>query len=124
MGLIAIVDDSRLARTFNAAALKKLGHEILQVEPTSLGTVLGILRERKPDLLLMDYLMPDCPGPALARACFEDEVLGDMKLVMLTAHREEEEVHGDLEMLGVKCILHKPADPKAIEEVINALMGA
>ena len=123
MGLIAIVDDSRLARTFNAAALKKLGHELLQVEPTSLGTVLGILRERKPDLLLMDYLMPDCPGPALARACFEDEVLGEMKLVMLTAHWEED-VRAELEMLGVACILHKPADPKSIEEAVADLMGS
>ena len=120
--MIAIVDDSRLARTFNAAALKKLGHDLVEVDPTSMGDVLAVLREKKPDLMLMDYLMPNCPGPKLVRACHEDSALGSMKIVLLTAHHEDD-VHDGLEKLGVQRILHKPVDPKAIEEAISHLLS-
>jgi CheY-like chemotaxis protein len=123
MALIAIVDDSRLARTFNAAALKKLGHDLLEIDPTSMGDVLTVLRERKPDLLLMDYLMPNCPGPKLVRACHEDKNLEGMKIALLTAHHEDD-IHDGLEKLGVQCVLHKPVDPKSIEEAIANLLGS
>jgi CheY-like chemotaxis protein len=123
MALIAIVDDSRLARTFNAAALKKLGHELLEVDPASMGEVLAVLREHKPDLLLMDYLMPNCPGPKLVRACHEDPALEGMKIVLLTAHREDD-IQDGLEKLGVQRILHKPVDPQTIQEVVSHLLDA
>ncbi len=122
MALIAIVDDSRLARTFNAAALKKLGHDLVELDPTSMGDVLAVLRERKPDLLLMDYLMPNCPGPKLVRACHEDAALEGMKIILLTAHREDD-VQDGLEKLGVQRILHKPVDPQAIQEAVSHLLG-
>ena len=122
MALIAIVDDSRLARTFNAAALKRLGHELVAIEPTSLGDVLAELRERRPDLLLMDYLMPNCPGPKLVRACHDSPDLEGVKILLLTAHREEE-VLEHLERLGVLRILHKPVDPKTLEEAVVQLLG-
>lgn len=121
MALIAIVDDSRLARTFNAAALKRLGHDLLEVEPRSLGEVLGILRERRPKLLLMDYLMPECPGPQLVRACYEDPNLQGMQVVLLTAHREDD-VRERLQDLGVKRILLKPVNPKVLEETVSQLL--
>jgi CheY-like chemotaxis protein len=121
MALIAIVDDSKLARVFNAAALKKLGHELLEIEPVSLFDVLGILKQKKPDLMLVDYLMPNCPGASLVRACHEDPALSQIKVIMLTAHREEE-IQGRLTNLGVQHVLHKPVDPKVLEEAVTHLL--
>jgi CheY-like chemotaxis protein len=122
MALIAIVDDSKLARVYNAAALKKLGHELLEIEPISLFEVLGILKERRPDLMVVDYLMPGCPGPSLVRACHEDASLAGVKVVMLTAHHEEE-IQTRLLNLGVQCVLHKPVDPKMLEDAVSRLLG-
>ncbi|MBI4911118.1 MAG: response regulator [Acidobacteria bacterium] len=123
MALIAIVDDSRLARTFSAAALKKLGHETVEIEPLSVFAVLAALKERKPDLLVVDFLMPGCPGQSVVRGCHEDPDLKDLKIVLLTAHREEE-AQQRLENLGVQKVLHKPVDPKVLEEAVAALLGA
>lgn len=122
MALIAIVDDSKLARVFSAAALKKLGHELLEIEPTSLFGVLGVLKERRPDVMVVDYLMPGCPGPSLVRACHEDPELSGIKVVMLTAHHEEE-VQGRMANLGVQAVLHKPVDPKVLEGAVAGLLG-
>lgn len=123
MALIAIVDDSKLARVFNAAALKKLGHDLLEIDPVSLFEVLGILKERRPELMVVDYLMPGCPGPSLVRACHEDPDLAAIKVIMLTAHHEDE-IQGRLVNLGVQDLLHKPVDPKVLEETVTRLLGA
>ena len=45
MPRIAIVDDSRLARAFAAAALRAKGHEVVEIEPNSLFEILRVLRE-------------------------------------------------------------------------------
>ena len=122
MALIAIVDDSKLARVFNAAALKKLGHELLEIEPVSLFGVLGTLKETTPDVMIVDYLMPGCPGPSLIRACHEDASLASIKVIMLTAHHEEE-ILNRMVNLGVQHVLHKPVDPKVLEETVTQLLA-
>ncbi len=123
MALIAIVDDSKLARVYNAAALKKLGHELLEIEPSSLFEVLGVLKERTPDVMVVDYLMPGCPGPSLVRACHEDASLAGVKVIMLTAHHEED-IQARLANLGVQCVLHKPVDPAVLEDAVTRLLEA
>lgn len=122
MALIAIVDDSKLARVFNAAALRKLGHELLEIEPVSLFGVLGALKETTPDVMIVDYLMPGCPGPSLVRACHEDQSLASIKVILLTAHHEEE-ILNRMVNLGVQHVLHKPVDPKVLEETVTRLLA-
>lgn len=122
MTLIAIVDDSRLARAFAAACLRQSGHEVLEVEPTSLGEVLEKLRERSPSLLILDQAMPTFSGSSLVRACFEDEVLASLKVVMLTAHHDID-LEGRMEKLGVHAVLHKPIGPSDLNRVVAALVA-
>lgn len=123
MTRIAIVDDSRLARTFALTVLRKAGHEAFEIDPLSIFEVLKVLREAPPAILLMDYLMPGCPGNSLVRACHEDPVLKEMKIIVCTAHRDEE-VKERLDRLGVAAFLHKPLDPAALLGIVEALASA
>lgn len=118
MARIAIVDDSRLARTFAAAALKGQGHESIDIDPTSLFGVLESLKEEKPDAMVVDWLMPLCPAQSLIRACREDEALQGMRIVVLTAHRDDE-VLGRLERFGVSHVLLKPVAPEALAALVK-----
>jgi len=113
MGKIVIVDDSRLARTFTASVLKKLGHTVEEVDPTSIFDVLKALKESRPELLIMDFLMPNCPGTSLARVCHEDADLCDMKTIVLTAHHDDD-VTNRLIAMGVSEVLFKPVDAKEL----------
>jgi DNA-binding response OmpR family regulator len=122
MARIAIVDDSRLARTFAASALRGHRHEVREIEPTSLFSVLETLKSYRPDLVIVDYLMPLCPGLSLIRACTEDEHLAQMRILVLTAHREEEAI-GLLEGMGVRLCLHKPVAPEALLEAVKRVLG-
>jgi len=104
MAKIVIVDDSRLARTFTASCLKKLDHEVELAEPSSIFDVVKVLKELKPDLLVMDFLMPNCPGTSLAKVVGEDADLKAMRTIVLTAHHDEEVV-ARLKSLGVAEVL-------------------
>jgi DNA-binding response OmpR family regulator len=122
MGRIMIVDDSHLARTYTAACLRKQGHEVQEVDPTSIFEVLKEVKAARPDLLIMDYLMPNCPGTSLARVCHEDADLGTMRVLMLTAHRDEE-VTRRLMNLGVAEVMFKPFEPQALVDTVAAILG-
>ena len=121
MGKITIVDDSRLARTFTAASLKKGGHEVAEVDPTSIFDVLKILKENPPDLLIMDFLMPHCPGTSLARVCHEDADLKAMRTLVLTAHRDDD-VTARLKSMGVAGVMFKPFEPAALLDQVKLIL--
>jgi DNA-binding NarL/FixJ family response regulator len=123
MSRIAIVDDSRLIRVFAAAALKASGYETVEVEPTSLGGVLRVLRESQVDLLLADCLMPGCPGENLIKACREDAVLHDLPILVLSAHRDEASLLR-MQQLGISGFLAKPMEASVLAaKVDEALAG-
>jgi len=122
MGKIMIVDDSRLARTFTAACLRKQGHDVQEVDPTSIFDVLKAAKEALPDLLIMDFLMPNCPGTSLARVCHEDSDLRAMKVLVLTAHRDSD-VTTRLLNMGVADVMFKPFEPQALVDTVASILG-
>ncbi len=117
MARIAVVDDSRLARTFAVAALRGAGHEVFEVDPTSLFGVMETLKGEAPDLMVVDYLMPLCPAQSLIRACREDEALKGMRIVVLTAHRDMEALDR-LDSFGVSQVVLKPVAPEALAVIV------
>jgi len=122
MALIAVVDDSRLARTFAASCLRKAGHEVMEIDPVSIFEVLKVMRENPPQLLVMDYLMPGCPGASLVRVCREDPTLAAMPILVITAHHDEE-IQERLERMGSLGFLHKPYEPLIILEAVEQLLA-
>jgi CheY-like chemotaxis protein len=123
MARIAIVDDSRLARVFAAGALRAAGHEPVEVNPVSLFEVLKVLRDDPVDLLVMDFLMPECPGESLVRACREDAALRDLPILVLSAHRDETTLVR-LQLLRISGFMLKPLDPPTlVAKVAEALAG-
>jgi len=123
MARIAIVDDSRLARTFTVSCLKKLGHDLVEIDPTGIFDVLKTLKENPPNVLLMDYLMPNCPGMSLVRTVREDALLKEAKIVVISAHRDDE-IQDRLTHLGADAFLHKPFEPQSLVDLVQTLLPA
>jgi CheY-like chemotaxis protein len=119
---IAIVDDSKLARVFAAAALRKAGHEVLLIEPESLQTTLDALVEGAPDLLLLDHAMPAFQGPSLVRACFQHPELSRIRVIILTAFHDEA-IADRMAKLGVDQVLHKPIPHEALTGAVEAVLA-
>lgn len=122
MPRIAIVDDSRLVRAFAAGALRAKGYEAMEVEPTSLFAVLKVLHESPVDLLLVDFLMPECPGESLVRAVREDAVLRELPILVVSAHRDDI-ILQSMQQLGISGFLLKPVDASTLVAKVAEAIG-
>jgi DNA-binding response OmpR family regulator len=80
---ILYIDDERPALDLISQALKLAGLEMTGVLSGEKGLVL--MRERKPDLVLLDLMMPHISGWDIYRAMKSDETLVDVPVIIITA---------------------------------------
>ncbi len=100
-GVVAVVDDSRMARTYHATCLRKFGFRPVEVEPAELLATRRALEEIRPDLVMLDYAMPAFNGDALLRAIRATESMKETPVLVVTSHQEAD-LEGRLEnFLGV-----------------------
>ena len=64
---ILIVDDSRLLRISNERTLMKAGYEVITAADGEEGLRLAI--ESKPDLVVLDMMLPKLSGPRYCASC-------------------------------------------------------
>jgi two-component system, OmpR family, phosphate regulon response regulator PhoB len=87
MARILVIEDEADIRQVLDYNLKSAGHEVLEAARGSDG--LRLLREREPDLVLLDLMLPDMPGTEVCRAIKDNPATRALPVVMLTARGEE-----------------------------------
>ena len=85
---VLIVDDEAPIREMIAVALEMAGYECLEAENAQQAH--AMILDRKPDMVLLDWMMPGTSGIDLARRLRKDEVTADIPLIMLTAKTDED----------------------------------
>lgn len=113
-----IVDDSRAMRSIVSRIVKQLGYEI--TEATDGKDALGRLAEAKPDLILVDWNMPEMNGLEFVRAVRSDPGHAAMRIVMVTTESEIVRVQEALES-GADEYLMKPFTKEALIEKLILL---
>ena len=84
---------------------------------------LSLLEKEKPDLVLMDIIMPELDGFETFRMMLEKEALADIPVVFLTS-KEEEDVKEKCLAEGAKAYVTKPFSPKDLKQTIGDLLDA
>ncbi|WP_301102102.1 response regulator [Propionivibrio sp.] len=79
-------------------------------------------REEKPDLILLDVMMPKMNGFDLCQALRADHDLDDMRILMLSAKGRETEVSKGLG-LGADAYVTKPFSTKELVLQVRSLLG-
>ncbi len=87
MPRILVIEDERDLQQILAYNLRREGHEVLQALDGSEG--LRTARAHKPDLVLLDLMLPDLPGTEVCKALKADPSTRDIPVLMLTAKGEE-----------------------------------
>ena len=82
MGKILLVDDDKDMLTLSSMWLKKTGHEVVSV--TSGKEALDYLKTDKPDLIILDYAMPEMDGPAVFKAITADDETKNIPVLFRT----------------------------------------
>ena len=81
---------------------------------------LSEIKAYSPDLLITDIEMPQCPGESLVRAVREDPIMKDLRILMVTAHSDPEQV-ARLSRWGLCGYLVKPIGPEMLQQAVQDL---
>lgn len=82
---------------------------------------LDLIKKEKPDLALLDIMMPNKDGLSVTEDIRADQQLDSMGIIMLTAKGTEEDIVKGLE-LGADDYITKPFKPKELVARIKALL--
>ena len=80
-----------------------------------------ILADKNPDLVLLDWMLPDISGPDIIKKIRNNDVQQDIPILMLTARAEEADKIKGLD-LGADDYMTKPVSLKELDARIKALI--
>jgi two-component system phosphate regulon response regulator PhoB len=84
---------------------------------------MGRIRALKPDLVLLDVMLPEVSGYEICRTVRLDKTLGDVKILMMTARGSVIERRKGM-ALGADGFISKPFDLKELRNEVRRLLGA
>jgi two-component system phosphate regulon response regulator PhoB len=116
---ILIVEDERAIREMIAFSLRRAGFDVAEAEDTRAAR--AQIADRRPDLVLVDWMLPDQSGLELTRALKKDKDTRELPVIMLTARAEEQDKVTGLEG-GADDYVTKPFSPRELLARINAVL--
>ena len=117
--LILIVDDNPTNLDILQARLTAHNYEILTAKDGEAG--LAMAKEKKPDLILLDIMMPKMDGIEVCRRLRADPSLPFMPIIMVTAKADSRDVVAGLEAGGDE-YLTKPVDHAALVARVKSML--
>ncbi|MDF0675106.1 MAG: SpoIIE family protein phosphatase [Nitrospira sp.] len=116
---VLVVDDEPTARVALAARLKRLGYRVIEAGDGKAG--LEVLRRERPDLTILDWLMPEMDGPSFCELVRRDPELLSSQILMMTSHDQPEQIAEGLAR-GADDFLSKAASKYEITARVQAGM--
>ncbi len=117
--LILIVEDEPAIRQMIAFGLRRAGFEVR--EAVDYRQAREALADERPDLVLVDWMLPDMSGLELTRTLKRDRETRELPVIMLTARAEEADKVTGLES-GADDYVTKPFSPRELIARINAVL--
>ncbi len=119
--LVMLVDDSDVLRKITVFNLKKNGYEV--VEATNGEEALEKLKSGiKPDLMLLDIMMPKMDGFTVLKHLKENDEWKDIPVIVLTAKGGEDDEKTALS-LGATRVMTKPFSPIQLIQEVKRVIG-
>ncbi|RJX33747.1 MAG: response regulator [Oxalobacter sp.] len=115
---ILVVDDSPTERYFMTDLLVKNGYSVSTAESGE--EALDKIKSDKPDLILMDVVMPGKNGFQVTRMIARDPEMQNVTVIICTSKDQETDRVWGLRQ-GAHDYLVKPIDPQVLLEKIKAL---
>lgn len=116
---ILVVDDESAIRDMLRVALEMANYEVL--EAANAQEAHSLVIDQRPDLVLLDWMMPGTSGLELARRLKRDEVTANLPIIMLTAKGEEDNKIQGLDV-GADDYITKPFSPRELLARLKAVL--
>jgi two-component system phosphate regulon response regulator PhoB len=116
---VLVVDDEAAIRDMIRFALERANMEVLAAADAQ--EALLRISESRPDIILMDWMMPNVSGLELTRRLRKDSYTEDIPIIMLTARVTEDDKVAGLEA-GTDDYVIKPFSPRELLARIRAVL--
>ncbi len=116
---VLVVDDDREIARLVRAYLEQAGYRALCAHDGA--TALRTLRTERPDLLILDLMLPDRDGLEIARQLRADPATAALPILMLTARVDDTDRIVGLE-LGADDYITKPFNPREVVARVRAVL--
>lgn len=116
---ILIVEDEQPIREMIAFGLKRAGFEVREAGDCRAART--ALADQRPDLVLIDWMLPDHSGLELTRALKRERDTRDLPIIILTARAEESDKIAGLDG-GADDYMTKPFSPRELIARVNAVL--
>lgn len=116
---ILVVEDESAIRDMLGYTLERAGFRVIEAGDTR--EAADRLAESRPDLILLDWMLPGISGVEFAKRLRRDEPTRDLPIIMLTARGEEESKLRGFEV-GIDDYVTKPFSTQELVARIRALL--
>ena len=116
--ILVVDDDTEIVRLLRAY-LERAGYQVLSAYDGQ--TAMRIIRGDRPDLVVLDLMLPDRDGWEITRIIRADKTLAHTPIVMLTARVEDSDKIVGLE-LGADDYITKPFNPQVVVAHVKAVL--
>ena len=120
MALIVVADDDVDIRDLVEFKLTTLGHQIVTVADGS--SAVDACRTSRPDLAVLDVMMPGLTGLEAVREIRSNPALKDIPVILLTARAQQSDVQTGYDS-GADDYITKPFSPKDLASRVEALLA-
>lgn len=115
-----MVDDDLSILMIAEISLSKVGKWVVKTVDSG-SKALALLPEYKPDVILLDVMMPGMDGPSTFQKLREMEATAKTPVIFMTAKVQTTEVAGYCE-LGAAGVITKPFDPLTLPTEIRQIL--
>jgi len=115
---VLVVDDSKTELMFLTDLLQKNGFAVRTAENAD--DAMRRLQEERPDLILMDVVMPGQNGFQLTRAIARDPLYAQVPIILCTSKNQETDRVWGMRQ-GARDYIVKPVNPSELMAKISAL---
>ena len=119
MARIVVADDDVDIRELVEFKLSTLGHEVVAVGDGA--AAIDACQAHRPDLAVLDVMMPGVSGLDAIRAIRADPSLADLPVILLTARAQESDVETGFHS-GADDYITKPFSPRELAARVQALL--
>ena len=118
--VVLVADDDDDIRDLVAFRLDRAGYEVLRAGDGQ--QALDLAREHKPDLAVLDVMMPKLTGYDVTRELRADAATSRIPVILLTARVQEADVARGFEA-GADDYVKKPFSPQELKARVQAVLG-
>jgi len=119
--ILYVEDDEDIQRIVRMS-LERIGKLSVEIVGNSMNAI-EAMKAYQPDLVMLDWMMPEMDGPTLFRMMKEDSAVADLPVVFITAKASSRELE-ELIRMGAKGTISKPFSPKDLPDQLRTLWDA